>query len=351
MSAARGRERREWLVAIRLRQLGDVLATLEVLRCLKSARPERAIAYVVDRPFDALVGGLAFVDRVLVPPRGEGPLSWARFLAEVRSLRAGAAVDFHGSARSAIIALATGARVRVGFDVRVRKAAYTVVEPRADWREGRRVPYDSIAAGMRLARHLGAGEAEGVPPAFPRDEGARQRAQDRMVEGGVAREAFDRARVVGLNPGRAVAVKAWDPLRFVQLAGRLARGGYATVVFWGPGEEEAARAIVARAESAVLAPRFELADLPAALANLSGLVTIDSGLKHLAVCARVPTVTVFGATDPREWHMGTSRDRALWRGLSCSPCRRLECPFGAPCMDIAVDDVERELIDIVGSAQ
>jgi ADP-heptose:LPS heptosyltransferase len=99
-----------------------------------------------------------------------------------------------------------------------------------------------------------------------------------------------------------------------------------------------------------MSPRFALAELPAALANLGGLVTIDSGLKHLAVCARVPTVTVFGATDPREWHMGTLRDRALWRGLSCSPCRRLECPFGAPCMDIAVADVEREILDLVGRA-
>ena len=342
---------REWILAVRLRQLGDVLAALEVLRAVKEGRPGCAVAYVVDRPYAAVLDGFEFVDRVLIPPRGEGLRSWWRFLAAVGSLGATAAIDFHGSARSALITLASRAPLRVGFDVRVRKRAYTVVEGRADWRDGRRVPYDSIVAGMRLARHVGAADAAGVLPEFARDDGAISRARDRLVEGGVSRDALRARRVVGLNPGRPVPVKAWDPGRFATLAQRLAGAGFAVVVFWGPGEERAAEAIVRQAGGgAVMSPRFALAELPAALANLDGLVTIDSGLKHLAVCARVPTVTVFGATDPREWHMGTPRDRALWRGLSCSPCRRLECPFGAPCMDIAVAEVEREILDVVGRA-
>jgi hypothetical protein len=37
--------------------------------------------------------------------------------------------------------------------------------------------------------------------------------------------------------------------------------------------------------------------------------------------------------------MGGAGDAVLWRGLSCSPCRRRACPFGAPCMDVSVDTV------------
>jgi heptosyltransferase-2 len=88
--------------------------------------------------------------------------------------------------------------------------------------------------------------------------------------------------------------------------------------------------------------------MPGVLSHLRALVTIDSGLKHLAVCARVPTVTVFGATDPREWHLGGTQDVFLWRGLSCSPCRRLECPMGVPCMDISTDQVLAALGAVVG---
>jgi ADP-heptose:LPS heptosyltransferase len=349
--SGRAADGREWVLAIRLRQLGDVLAALEVVRAVRAARRERRVAYMVDRPYASLVRGFEFVDRVLVPPRGEGMRSWARFLAEVGSLGAAATLDFHGSARSAMITLASRAPLRVGFDVRVRRRAYTVVEARAEWRDGRRVPYHSIAAGMRLARHVGAGDAEGIPPAIARDETAVARAFARLVDAGVPADAIRAGALIGLNPGRPVPVKAWEPARFAELARRLARAGCAVVVFWGPGEEDAARGIVRQAgPGAVLGPRFALDELPAALANLAGLVTIDSGLKHLAVCARVPTVTLFGSTDPREWHMGTARDRVLWRGLSCSPCRRLECPFGAPCMDIGVESVQREILAVARRA-
>ncbi len=80
---------------------------------------------------------------------------------------------------------------------------------------------------------------------------------------------------------------------------------------------------------------------------MRALVTIDSGLKHLAVCTGTPTVTLFGATDPREWHLGTERDRVLWKAFSCSPCRRLQCPFGAPCMEFSVAEV-LEALESVG---
>ena len=93
------------------------------------------------------------------------------------------------------------------------------------------------------------------------------------------------------------------------LCERLAAGGRRVLVLWGPGEEETARAIVRDAgHAAVLAPPTALVDMPGLLVACAALVTIDSGLKHLAVCVRVPTVTLFGATDPREWHMGGDAD-------------------------------------------
>jgi heptosyltransferase-2 len=335
MRAHAGRD--EWLLAVRLRQLGDVLASLEVLRAIKAARPERRLALVVDGPYAELARREHAVDLVLSPPR-DGAGAWLRFLARVRALRAASAIDFHGSARSAFITLASGARQRVGFDVRLRRRAYTVVEARGEWREGRRVPHSPITWGMRLARHVGAREAGAVPPAFAVTPAERERALERFCAAGLSRAALDEGRVVGLNPGRPVASKSWARGRFVELARRLRARGNEAAVFWGPGEEAAARAI-ADGSGCVLAPSFALIELPGALSACAALVTIDSGLKHLAVCARVPTVTVFGSTDPREWHMGTPRDAALWRALSCSPCRRPACPFGAPCLEIAVDDV------------
>jgi ADP-heptose:LPS heptosyltransferase len=332
----------EWILAVRLRQLGDVLASLEVLRAIRAHRPERRLAVVVNAAYAPLIEHEPYIDRVLVPP-ARGAAAWMGFLRVVRGLRPAAAIDLHGSARSAMITLGSGAPLRVGFDVRLRRNAYTVVEPRGEWRDGQRVPHNPITWGSRLARHVGCADVFMRPPQLKLDDNTRAAARARLAEAGVPAEALGGRSVIGLNPGRPVASKSWPESRFIELAKGLRDEGRSVTVFWGPGEEEQA-ARIAVASGAVCAPAFPLVEMSGALSWCAALVTIDSGLKHLAVCTRTPTLTLFGSTDPREWHMGGDRDIALWRGLSCSPCRRLECPFGVPpCMDIDVVMVRNAL--------
>jgi ADP-heptose:LPS heptosyltransferase len=341
--------RDEWLLAVRLRQLGDVLASLEVLRAIKAHRPARRIAFVVNAPYAPLVEHEPYIDRVLVPPTG-GASAWIHFLREVRSLHATAAIDLHGSARSALITRVSGAPLRVGFDVRGRRRAYNVVEPRGEFSaDGRRIPHNPITWGARLARHAGGEITHTLPPAIKAGEDAHDSVRNRLIEAGVGLAAVESCTVVALNPGRAVPTKYWAPSRFITLARQLRDEGHVVMIFWGPGEEAQAD-FIARESGALRAPAFSLVEMCAALRFCAALVTIDSGLKHLAVCARTPTVTVFGSTDPREWHMGGTRDIALWKGLSCSPCRRLDCPMGVPCMDIDAATVLDALKHALGAA-
>lgn len=339
--------RDEWVLAVRLRQLGDVLASLEVLRAIKAHRPERRIAFVVNAPYAPLVEHEPYIDRVLVPPQGGAP-AWIHFLRAVRSLHPSAAIDLHGSARSALITRVSGAPLRVGFDVRGRRRAYNVVEPRGEFTaDGRRIPHNPITWGARLARHIGCEVTNALPPAIQTH--ARDSVRTRLIEAGIDGPTLDTRAIVGLNPGRAVVTKYWEPSRFIAVARELRRDGRAVLVFWGPGEEANAE-MIAREAGAICAPAFSLVEMHAALSFCAALVTIDSGLKHLAVCARTPTVTVFGSTDPREWHMGDVHDVALWKGLSCSPCRRLDCPMGVPCMEIGATEVLDALDRVMGSA-
>jgi ADP-heptose:LPS heptosyltransferase len=120
---------------------------------------------------------------------------------------------------------------------------------------------------------------------------------------------------------------------------------------WGPGEQEAAERLVALGGRGVyLSPALRLDELGSFLRQLAVVITIDSGLKHLAVAVGVPTVTLFGPTDPDEWHMGGRHDRVLFAALPCSPCRLLECPLDSsvsPCMkELTPDAVMREILTI-----
>lgn len=331
----------EWILAIRLRQLGDLLATLEPVRAMRAHRDGRRLALVADRKFHSLLKRFDFIDRLIAEPPGDGP-GYARYVRALRALRPAAAIDFHGSVRSALLTIASGADVRVGFDVRGRKACYTIVERRVAIRDGRPGPTTAIALGEALARHVGTEPCAAAIPAISVTDDDRAQGRTALARAGVAPQAMADRRVFGLNPGRAYPSKEWSTDRFVALARMLAERGQHVVVMWGPGERDTAAAIVSavRRDDVTMAPETVLDHVPGLLQNLAALVTIDSGLKHLAVSARVPTLTLFGSTDPREWHMGTSRDAAMWKGLSCSPCRRPVCPFGhTPCMDHGVGDV------------
>lgn len=326
------------VLAIRLRRLGDVITTLGTLRAIKRADPEGVIIYVVDRGYHELLADVSYVDDLLPePPRWStfgASLSYAGYVDGLRRREIDCVLDFHSNLRSAILTYVSGAPVRVGFNVRGRKSFYNRTAPRSLVENGRRVAMTSHESALMLAARAGL-------PAI--DEGVERTISVRaehvrggkvgLVDRGVPRDHIESGRVVALNAGDPYPAKAWQDEAFVVVAQRLIARDVSVVVLWGPGERERAERIARGAgRGAVVGAPSSLVEVAGALTNVAALVTIDSGLKHLAVAVGTPTVTLFGPTNPQEWHMGGDRDRYVWARLSCSPCRLTHCPFATPCM-------------------
>ncbi len=341
----------DWLIALRLRQFGDVLSALEALRVLKAHQPDRGIVYVVDGHFHGLLKHYDFIDRLVDSPGGGTLGDYLKYVRQLRSLQARTTLDFHGNPRSAMLTALIGSRQRVGFDVRIRKVAYNVVIPRAEFQDGLKLAQNSVVSAVRLATPAGVAASTDHIPEMRVESAAIGLQRDAILRTGITEGALARGRLIGINPGRIYAAKAWPADRFVTLARELASIGFEVLVMWGPGEEDMAERVAKGAgRGASMAPEVSLQDIPALLKNLRLLVTIDSGLKHVAVATRVPTLTLFGSTDPREWHIGGVDDQWMWKGLSCSPCRRLDCPFGVPCMDFTVENVLERVLDMLSMA-
>ena len=59
----------------------------------------------------------------------------------------------------------------------------------------------------------------------------------------------------------------------------------------------------------------------------------DSGLMHVAAGLNVPTVTMFGATNPARTSPSGKCVNVLYKPAKCSPCLQRECDvLGHPCM-------------------
>jgi heptosyltransferase-2 len=186
--------------------------------------------------------------------------------------------------------------------------------------------------------------ALGVPPPDPE---WRPLLPESFFEEGrieLERTGIGETPVVGLAPaGVWGESKRWSTGSFGRLAARLGGAGIRSIFVVGPGEDDLAERAVAAAglEIPVVGPRLDVAGLAATITRLDLVVGNDSGPAHLAAMVRVPSVTLFGPTDPERTAPMGSGHRVLRRELECAPCGEPICPLGhTACMnELGVDEV------------
>jgi ADP-heptose:LPS heptosyltransferase len=162
----------------------------------------------------------------------------------------------------------------------------------------------------------------------PRPES--QAAADRLLEG--CGRPFLAIGVGAMSWNKRVGVGVW-----IALAQLLAGQGTGLVLLGaGPEEFERAEQICREVPGCLnLVGKSSLSVTAGVLHRARGAVGGDSALSHLASACGVPTVTVFGPTDPTLTSAPQPWARVLRRGdLPCLPCRRFDCrQEGHPCME------------------
>ncbi len=302
--------------------LGDTVMALPALAALRAARPDALVTAI--GPWAPLLVGQAVADAHLGYPR-EGRLRW-KLAAALREMKPDVAVLLPNSFESALAARRWGARVRLGYDADMRRALLTHMAALPSPRR------------HQVDEYLGLLEASGVPPVAtqPRwrlgpDEAAEFRVTALLDEAGCA----GAAPLVGLHLGAAFgSSKLWPPTSYAELARGLAERGLEPLLIGSPDDVAIAEAVTALVgkpiASTVGRDRPEM--LPRLLARLGCLVSGDTGVAHLAAAVGVPTVTLFGPTDPRLSAPRGRGCRSLEGPAPCAPCFLPRCPIDHVCM-------------------
>lgn len=330
------------ILLIRLRQVGDVVFTTPAVRALRRAFPAAHLVYVVETDAAPVVVGNPHLDEVLVAPRVRG---WRRlrddlWLARrIRADRFDVVVDFHGGPRSAQLAWASGAPMRIGYTLPGRDWVYThrVARPRA------LRPRHSVVNQWDLLAPLGAAFAgppdpRSDPVEMPEDPAARAAVDRRLLAAGVG--PADPLIVMHVSAGNRF--RRWPAPSFIELAAKLvdADPRRRLVVTAGPADRATATAVRAalrarlgrHAGALVEAGEFDLAELRALVGRAALFIGGDSGPLHIAATTRVPIVGLYGPT--------LSARSAPWRDpslvtesveladLPCRPCDQRRCAPG-----------------------
>lgn len=176
-----------------------------------------------------------------------------------------------------------------------------------------------------------------------------ERSADRLLSG-LGRD-MERP-LVFFHPGSGSPLKMWPTDRWVELGWTLASKGARIVVTGSAAEEGMAERIAGSIpDGRSMAGRTDLGTLAALFRRAALVVGTDNGPLHLAVAIGVPTVHLFGPTDPAvfgPWGEASRHTVVAANGWD-APCGRLDLqlPSGryAPCMEaIPVEKVVRECL-------
>jgi ADP-heptose:LPS heptosyltransferase len=98
-------------------------------------------------------------------------------------------------------------------------------------------------------------------------------------------------------------------------------------------------------------PELELPEVLDRLAGAAGLVTVDGGIMHAAVALRVPTLALFGPTDPGLWfpYEASGPFRVLATRPACHPCHLHACPAFVCLPELQPGAVADAAVDLFGS--
>jgi heptosyltransferase II len=160
------------------------------------------------------------------------------------------------------------------------------------------------------------------------------------------------SRILGINPGASYGnAKRWHPEKFAKIAIELSND-FDIMIFGGKNELEFAKEIENNltknniSNYRNLAGKTSIAELTNYISNLDIFITGDSGPMHIAASLNIPTISLFGPTNPIEtsqWN--NSHSIIVKKSLDCQPCMRRKCPLKHHnCMKLIE---AREVIDSI----
>jgi heptosyltransferase-2 len=315
-------------VVIGLNWVGDNVLALPTYKALQHRfRAEGGIAVAAPANVATLLETTGIFKQVV---------AWKRDTRQrIAALRAGEfrrAVILPNSFRAAAVAFAAGIGERWGYPTDWRGFLLTHRVPRPEKR-GHQV--DDYTA---LLTAVGASRGDDDLPTIKLPQSVHERGRRRLTNIGMH---LDRP-IIAIHPGGLYGkAKHWGDAAYVDVIKRLRAEGFDIVLLTSPGEREQAERIATTCNGVPMVGHDgDVLELAAAISQCAAVITNDSGPLHVATALAVPSVSIFGPTDP-ERTVIPGATRVVRRTLACQPCYQRECPLGHHrCMaDVSVDEV------------
>lgn len=303
--------------------MGDLVQTLPALTDAAKAIPKIKFDWVVDEAFAQVPTWHSHVENVFATGLRRWGKNWSAVLnsgelqAFVKRLRASPydmIVDVQGGFKSAAIArLAKGPRA--GHDQRGVH----------DW--GAQLFYQrrfTVPKGMHSILRMRRLLAAALGYSF----------QEADVDYGIVRTKLTRPILSLPEPylvfihSTSWASKVWPETYWKELLEQAVTKGFHVVLPWGDEAERQRSLRIASGNTwATVLPQVTISEKAGIISGAKGTVGLDTGLSHIAAALGIPSVTIYGATDPRLVGATGRNQVHIASQFECVRCHQTECTY------------------------
>ncbi|MDQ1728002.1 MAG: heptosyltransferase [Pyrinomonadaceae bacterium] len=326
--------------------MGDLVQTLPALSDASRALPGIVFDWVADESFAEVAGWHRNVATVIPTAFRRWRRNWRlafksgepqAFLKQIRARNYDLVVDLQCELKSALAArLAHG--IRIGYD---RRAVH-------EW--GAQFVYQKkffVAKGQHSIQRMRRLLSEALSYEYADDD----------LDYGIDRARLGPAPLALPQPylvfihSTSWTSKVWPEFYWRELTTKAIAAGFSVVLPWGDEpERERALRIANNQARAIVLPQFSISEKAAIISRARATVGLDTGLSHIAAALEVPSVTIYGATDPRlvgalgkhQFHFASEFECVACHQVSCTYPRATE--FKPACLvEITPDKVWQKL--------
>ena len=302
------------ILVIQTAFLGDIVLTIPLLRALRKYRRKTELFFLTTPSGYSLLEDQRIVDQIIVyDKKGVDKGGTALFdkMKEVRACSIDMVLSPHRSFRSGLIALFSGAKYRIGYNLSHLLPFYNV-------RVGRDKGRHEIDRILSLLDPLGIKVSEGER--FPSL---------------VARNAIRQEKLIGIAPGSTWGTKQWTQEGYAELIKRLHEKGFRMVLIGNKDDAAVADRIKVIAGVGLddMTGKTGLKELRELLSSIRLLISNDNGAMQVAQALNTPIAALFGPTVPEQGFAPIRPNTVVIesKGLYCRPCSAhgpMECPEG-----------------------
>jgi len=350
------------ILIVKLGSIGDIIHTLPSLNALKNAFPKAKVSWVVEEKSKEILLGNKNIHRLYIIDTKR----WRRdvrkpalavpvikeildFIKLLRDEDFDLALDFQGLIKSGIITFLSGAKFSIGFDKRSCREPLNTLFTKLKVVPGKgdeHMVNKNLSLLKKLGIRVNGNEFKLIYP----DSETHKLADKIFSMYNLNSEKF----TVGIYPGGGWVTKRWDCSNFARLC-KLLKEKFNPQILLISGKDE--ENLVAEINRRLDVKALEicgttLKELMALVSRIDLFIGGDTGPLHIASAMGVPTVAIFGPSDPLKngpygnWH------RIIQKNIPCKNCYRRHCDSIKCMKEVKVEEVfeaASSLINIINS--